>query len=60
MVTLFDEAGPTDPHRTDGDVDLDRLVWDPEYRAEIQRTLRPCCPGNAANDDAPRPLKTVA
>ena len=58
-ITLFDEAGPADPQHETGAVDLNRLVWDPEYRAEIQRSLRPAA---AANDDAPppRPLRTVA
>jgi hypothetical protein len=61
-ITLFDESGPSppDPRIETGQVDLDRLVWDPEYRAEVLRTHRPSI--TAANDDTPppQPVRTVA
>lgn len=61
-ITLFDDPPPlpAEARHERGDVDLDRLVWDPEYRAEVQRSLRPFA--TPANDDTPppRPLRTVA
>jgi len=45
-----EDRAPTEPRRlvdafpapaqTEADVDLDRVVWDPEYREEIRGVLR--------------------
>lgn len=49
-MTMATEQTPPTPRRTDprpapggrddGELDLDRLVWDPEYRAAMRPLLR--------------------